>query len=387
MPSTPSPAGGGLGWGPSCSYSMNMKSQRSHKSAPLLTSPLWGEGFNHRLPAEWEPQESILLAWPHNKNDWPGKFGPIPWVYAEFIGHIARTQRVRLIVKNKKQRDEAIEVLTRAHVNLGNVVFHELATNRVWTRDSGPITVMDGKTPVALDFNFTAWAKYPNYKLDNQVPAFISKAMKRKTIKPMHKGRHVVLEGGAIDANGAGVLITTEECLLSEKIQCRNPGFTRADYETVFKNYMGIDQVIWLESGIVGDDTHGHVDDITRFVSTNTIVTCVEKNRKDENHEILNHNLSILKKSTDKKGKKFSIIELPMPRIVNFENTRLPASYANFLICNDVVLVPTFNDANDRIALNTIADCFKGRDVIGTHCTDMVWGFGTLHCASMQLPL
>lgn len=333
-----------------------------------------------RLPAEWEKQESILLAWPHNKNDWPGKFAPIPWAYVEAIRAIAATQRVRLLVKNARNGQQALEMLERAHVKLKNVMFHTFPTNRVWTRDSGPITVLEGKKPIALDFKFTAWAKYPNYALDNKLPAFMGAQMKRKAIKPMHKGRHVVLEGGAIDANGAGRLLTTEECLLSEKIQVRNPGFTREDYEAVFARYMGIKETIWLEAGIVGDDTHGHVDDITRFVAKNRVITCVETNKKDANHTILAKNKKILLKS------KLDVVELPMPKPLYFEATRLPASYANFLICNEVVIVPTFNDANDRIALNIIAECFKGREVIGIPCVDWVWGFGTLHCASMQIP-
>ena len=366
------------------------------------------------MPAEWEKQAAIWLAWPHNKEDWPDKFEPIPWVYAEIIRHIARTQLVRLVVQNDKEKKRATEVLERAGVNLKKVEWYVIPTDRIWLRDSGPIFVRDKKKNKAmLDWRFNAWAKYPNHKKDDLVPEKIfeyfrhrpnrdsdsraiqldSPGMLQKQhsgndvaiIRPMHKGKRVVLEGGSIDVNGKGTLITTEECLLS-KIQCRNPGFTRDDYAEVFATYLGIDQILWLGNGIVGDDTHGHVDDITRFVKADTIVTVVEKDKRDDNYSLLQDNLKRLKKARDAKGKAFNIVELPMPKPVVFEGQRLPASYANFLICNDVVLVPTFNDPMDRIALNILAECFKGREVVGIHAVDLVWGLGTIHCMSQQEP-
>jgi agmatine deiminase len=337
------------------------------------------------MPAEWERQESILLAWPWNKEDWPDKFAPIPWVYAEMIRTIATTQKVRLIVRDDAMKREARKVLTRAGANIKHVVFHTMPTDRVWMRDSGPIMVKSGKERIALNWRFTAWAKYPNHKNDDLIPLHMAEQLKLGCIEPMHKGKHVVLEGGGIDVNGAGTLITTEEWLLSKK-QIRNPGFSRSDYESIFERYLGIDNVIWLGNGIVGDDTHGHVDDITRFVNARTIVTAVESNKKDANYTLLQDNVKRLKKARDAKSKAFDVVELPMPKPVIFEGERLPASYANFLICNDVVLVPVFNDPNDRIALNILAECFKTRSIVPIYCGDFVWGLGTIHCASQQIP-
>ncbi|MDX2112658.1 MAG: agmatine deiminase family protein [Alphaproteobacteria bacterium] len=360
---------------------------------------------SYRMPAEWEPQAAIWLAWPHNKEDWPDKFEPIPWVYAEIIRHIAHTQVVRLVVQNDKEQKRATDVLERAGVNMKHIKWHVIPTDRIWLRDSGPIFVkpVDGgrwtadkkkqspssvirhPSSVMLDWRFNAWAKYPNHKKDDKVPEAINTTYQLDRIQPMHKGKRVVLEGGSIDVNGKGTLITTEECLLSN-IQCRNPGFTRDDYAEVFARYLGISQIIWLGHGIVGDDTHGHVDDITRFVKADTIVTVVERDKRDDNYSLLQDNLKRLKKARDAKGKAFNIVELPMPRPVVFEGQRLPASYANFLICNEVVLVPTFNDPMDRIALNILAECFPKREVVGIHAVDLVWGLGTIHCMSQQEP-
>lgn len=337
------------------------------------------------MPAEWEQQEAIWLAWPHQKNDWPGKFAAIALVYAEIIHHITATQKLKLVVKDAKMQNEAKDLLALAHVNLKNVQFFQILTNRAWLRDSGPIFVQRGKEKVALDWKFNAWAKYKNWNHDDKVPAQIVAKQKVKNLQPMYKKKRVVLEGGAIDVNGAGVLLTTEECLLSQDVQCRNANFTRDDYERIFAEHLGIDQVIWLSHGIVGDDTHGHVDDITRFVEKNKIVTVVEQNSKDANHAILKENLKRLKAARIG-GKPIEIIELPMPKPLYFDGVRLPASYANFLICNDVVLVPTFNDVSDRIALNILAECFPKREIVGIHAVDLVWGFGTLHCMSQQEP-
>jgi agmatine deiminase len=338
------------------------------------------------MPAEWEKQSSVLLAWPHNKEDWPGKFEPIPWVYGEIIRAITQTQRVRLVVRNDKERTKAKDVCERSGVSMKKLEMHIIPTNRIWLRDSGPIFVkVSGDEKQMLDWRFNAWAKYPNHKLDDKVPALFNQSLKLKRIEPVYKGKRVVLEGGSIDVNGKGTLLTTEECLLS-KVQERNPGFKRDDYESVFEKYLGIRQIIWLGNGIVGDDTHGHVDDITRFVNPTTVVTVVEKDKKSDNHALLADNVKRLKAARDQSGKQLTVVELPMPKPVVFEGQVLPASYANFLITNDVVLVPTFNDPADRVALSVLAELFPKRDVVGIHAVDLVWGLGTIHCMSQQEP-
>lgn len=338
------------------------------------------------MPAEWEQHASTLLAWPHNKNDWPDKFAPIPWVYGEIIRYLTQHERVRLVVKNEQQQAQAADICERAHVDMDKLDVHILPTNRIWLRDSGPIYVKDAKGKRhLLDFRFNAWAKYANHKLDDKVPELLNEHDKLPRIQPMHKGRRVVLEGGSIDVNGKGTLLTTEECLLSD-IQCRNPGFTREDYETVFATYLGISNVIWLGHGITGDDTHGHVDDLSRFVDANTVVTVTEKNKKDDNYAPLQDNLKRLKAARDQDGKPLNVVELPMPKPLVFEDTRLPASYANFYIANGIVIVPTFNDPMDRVALSILAELFPKREVVGIHAVDLVWGFGTLHCMSQQEP-
>lgn len=338
------------------------------------------------MPAEWEPHAATWLAWPHNKNDWPGKFDPIPWGYAEIIRHLSAHERVRLVVRNAAEEKKARDILKRASVNLKQIDFVVIPTDRIWLRDSGPIFVRDkaGKK-IMLDWRFNAWAKYDNHKLDDKVPARIENYFKYPRVQPMHNGKRVVLEGGSIDVNGKGTLLTTEECLIS-KIQCRNPGFTHKDYEAVFEKYLGIQKVIWLGDGIKGDDTHGHVDDLARFVNPTTVVTVVEKNKKSDNYAPLQDNLKRLKKARDQNGKPLTVVELPMPKPLVFEKTELPASYANFLICNNIVLVPTFNDPADRVALNILAELFPKREIVGIHAVDLVWGFGTIHCMSQQEP-
>ncbi len=340
-----------------------------------------------RMPAEWEKHEATLLAWPHHKNDWPGKFEPIPWVYGEIIRYLTKHERVRLLVQNEKEKTKAADILERAGVDMGKVDFYVTSTNRVWLRDCGPIFVRDAASKKAmLDFRFNAWAKYSNHHLDDKVPAKLNEHLKLERIQPMHKDRRIVLEGGAIDVNGKGTLLTTEECLLS-KVQCRNPGFAREDYEEIFAKYLGIEQVVWLGNGITGDDTHGHVDDLARFVNPTTVVTVIEKNKRDANYAPLQDNLKRLKSARDQNGKKLTVVELPMPKPLMFEGQRLPASYANFYIADKLVLMPTFNDPADRMALSILVECFPGREVVGIHAVDLVWGFGTLHCMSQQEPV
>jgi len=342
------------------------------------------------MPAEWEPHEATWLAWPHNPEDWPGKFQAIPWVYAEIVRLLAACERVHLLVQDEKEQRRATGILERAHANLDNVLFHPWPTNRVWTRDSGPIFVRNELGQVGVtNWRFNAWAKYPDWQLDDQIPSRAAELLTlpewQPTIDIDGEHRRLVLEGGSIDTNGQGAMLTTEECLLSG-VQQRNPGVSREQLEHAFGEYLGIDQVIWLGRGIAGDDTHGHVDDITRFVGPSTILTAVEPNTRDANHEPLAENLQRLKAARGLDGKQFTIVELPLPRPVVFRNQRLPASYANFYIANGLVMVPTFHDPNDRIALGIIADAFPDREVIGIHAVDLVWGLGTLHCMTQQQP-
>jgi agmatine deiminase len=384
---------------------------------------------NVRMPAEWEPHAATWLAWPHYKGDWPGKFEPIPWVYAEIIRHLARHERVDLIVNDAASEKRARKTLDLANALCDNIHFHRWPTDRVWTRDSGctfvecddaslPRENSGGKAAerrqikahgasrglrgnknqapeeskncsitnlAAIKWRFNAWAKYPNWKHDEKIGSLMAKSANAPEIRPMFGQARVVLEGGSIDVNGQGTLLTTEECLLS-KVQQRNPAMNREDYEKLLAEYLGIKQVIWLGSGIAGDDTHGHVDDITRFVSPDTVVTAVESDPDDPNYEPLRENIRRLRQATDSNGKPLSIIELPMPGPVIFEGRRLPASYGNFYIANRLVLVPVFNDPNDRFALNILADLFPDRDVIGIYSGDLIWGFGAMHCMTQQQP-
>lgn len=343
------------------------------------------------MPAEWERHEATWLAWPHNPEDWPGKFQAIPWLYCEIVRLLATHERVDILVEDSKAQQRAAGMLARAGADVDQVRFHEWPTDRSWTRDSGPIFVRNAEGRVAItNWRFNAWAKYDNWKLDDQVPARVGTLLKCEAWEPtlrMDDGssRRLVLEGGSIDTNGEGVLLTTEECLLSD-VQQRNPGVSREQLERALSDFLGIDQVIWLGCGIVGDDTHGHVDDISRFVAPHRILTCVEPDTRDPNHEPLAENLRRLKEARTHDGKQFEIVELPMPRPVVFSGQRLPASYGNFYIANELVLVPTFHDPNDRVALNTIAEVFPDREVIGIHAVDLVWGLGTLHCMTQQQP-
>ncbi len=340
-----------------------------------------------RFPAEWEAHKSTILCWPHQKEDWPGKFMPIHWVYAEIVKNILPGEIVRIIVQSKDHKSKVINYLSRAHVELNNIDFIIAKTDRGWMRDSSPAFAKKGNEVNAVEFVFNGWAKYSNHKKDRKIPKLLSKHANIKMLSAVHKNKQVVLEGGAIDINGNGTLITTEECLLDDKVQVRNPGFTKKDYEEVFKKYLGIANVIWLGKGIAGDDTHGHVDDLCRFVNKNTLLICNEENPDDENYLPLKENIERLQSAKLEDGAKPNVVLLPMPKPVVFENLRLPASYANFYISNNAVLVPTFNDPNDRIALNIIKEFFPNREVIGIHAMDLVWGLGTLHCLSHEEPL
>jgi agmatine deiminase len=348
-------------------------------------------GLGYRMPAEWVRHEATWLAWPHNPEDWPGKFQAIPWVYAEIVRLLSARERVHILVDDAKAQRRALGVLERAGAHLERVSFHLWPTDRVWTRDSGPIFVRNDKGQVGVtNWRFNAWAKYSDWRLDDQVPGRVAGLLGVPEWQPAVEledglARRLVLEGGSIDANGEGILLTTEECLLSE-VQERNPGVGREKMEQAFHDFLGMDKVIWLGRGVAGDDTHGHVDDIARFVGEATILTAVEPDAKDANHEPLAENLERLKASRTLDGKQFTLVELPLPWPVVFSGQRLPASYANFYIANGLVLVPTFHDANDRVALNILAEVFPEREVIGIDSVDLVWGLGTLHCMTQQQP-
>ncbi len=324
-------------------------------------------------------------------SDWPGKFSSIPWLYAEIVRLLAAYERVQLIVENAAMQGRVAGMLARAGVNCDWVSFHRWPTDRGWTRDSGPIFVRNAEGQLGLtNWRFNAWAKYDDWRLDDKLPGRVAKQLNLPEWQPevrLADGqmRRVVLEGGSIDANGAGLLLTTEECLLSE-VQQRNPGVSREQLEQIFADFLGVDRVIWLNRGIAGDDTHGHVDDIARFVAPATIVAAVEPDAHDPNHAPLEENLARLKAARTLDGKQFTVVELPLPRPVAFRGQRLPASYANFYIANGLVLVPAFHDPNDRVALNTLAEVFPDREVVGIHCVDLIWGLGALHCMTQQQP-
>jgi agmatine deiminase len=349
--------------------------------------------LGYRMPAEWEPHAATWIAWPHNPKDWPGRFQPIPWVYAEIVRHLSRAERVHILVNDAAERTRAQKVLSDASVPTKQITFHLWPTDRVWTRDSGAIFVRrerDGKKEIAAtDWKFNAWAKYSDWKRDDLIGAKMARDVAAGVFEPVAeingKSTRVVLEGGSIDVNGQGTLLTTEECLLS-KVQQRNPGLSREDLERVFADYLGVSKVIWLKRGIAGDDTHGHVDDISRFVAVDTVVTAIEENRADENHLPLKENLELLRSSRTQDGTTLKVVTIPMPAPVIFKGQRLPASYANFYIANGVVLVPTFNDPNDRVALNTLSELFPSRKVTGIYCGDFIWGLGAIHCMTQQEP-
>ncbi|HTL53681.1 MAG TPA: agmatine deiminase family protein [Planctomycetota bacterium] len=353
--------------------------------------------LGYRMPAEWERHEATWLGWPHNLRDWPGKMEPIQWVFGEIVRHLAAGEQVRLLIQSKPQETQAVRVLKRAGVDPRRVEFFACKTNRSWARDFGPIFIQrmaatgrgrkKRRELAVAGFRFNGWAKYRDWERDTQVAGLVARAFHLPFFFPVSQGRPVVLEGGAIDVNGRGTLLTTEECLLDTRIQVRNPGLGREGTEQALRDYLGVTNVIWLGKGIAGDlDTHGHVDDLCRFINPDTVVLCQESNSQDANYAALRDNRERLKSARLENGKKIKVIELPMPAPLYFDGRRLPASYANFYIANAAVLVPTFNDPMDRIALGILADCFPKRPVIGIHAVDLVWGLGTVHCLSQQQP-
>jgi agmatine deiminase len=422
------------------------------EAAPPAEVEVTPAALGYRMPAEWELHEATWLAWPHERTDWPGKFAPIPWVYADIVRHLARVERVRILVQDRAEERAALRILQKTGADLSAVDFFVAPTNRGWTRDFGaifvkkcgtsgtvtpgcasgaagtiaPDVILRSATPgsparvkatragvgatknlsgassvdreilrsaqnditgavAATKWRFNAWAKYDDWHKDDAAMRRVLPKLKMRTWEPQYRGRAVVLEGGSIEVNGLGSLLTTEECLLSAE-QARNPGFTRADWEAIFRDYLGATNVLWLGRGITGDDTHGHVDDLARFVNPTTVVTVVESDRSDANYEPLQENLARLREIKDRDGQPLHVETLPMPQPVWFDGQRLPASYANFYIANKIVLVPTFSDPADRIALNTLAALFPDREVIGIAARDLILGLGTLHCMTQQQP-
>jgi agmatine deiminase len=339
-----------------------------------------------RMPAEWEIHEATWLAWPHEITDWPGKFAPIQWVYGEIVRHLSRMEKVRILVQNEAAERKARHALRKTGAQMGSVEFFRYPTDRSWTRDYCPIFLKSSAgVRIALNWRFNGWAKYPNSENDDSVTEKLARDLSMPMWTPMFQGNRVVLEGGSIDVNGAGSILTTEECLLSD-VQARNPELTRQDMEQIFAQYLGARKTLWLRNGIAGDDTHGHVDDLARFTDAWTIVIAAEQDPSDANYAPLAENLALLKEMRDQDGEPFRVETLPMPEPLYFDGQRLPASYANFYIANHMVLAPTFNDPNDRVALNKLAELFPGRKVVGIAATDLVLGLGTLHCMTQQQP-
>jgi len=329
------------------------------------------------MPAEWEPHAATWLGWPHNTEDWPGKFEVIPWVYGEMIRKISAGEKIRLIVRHeKKDKANARRILKHVGVDLRQIQFVTHPTNRGWTRDTGPIFVRKGskskvsnsKSPSAIvHFHFNGWAKYDNWRKDTTVPQTAARLLRKELIHAECSGRPFVIEGGGMELNGRGTLLSTEECYLDPKIQVRNPGLGRTEIEATLKQYLGVTNIFWLAKGPKGDDTHGHIDDICRFVNARTLVLVKETNRRDENYRPLAENWERIGDLRLEDGSRPEVIALPMPAPLYFDGVRLPASYANFYICNAAVIVPTFNDPNDRVALGILGELFKDRPVVGIH--------------------
>ncbi len=352
--------------------------------------------LGYAMPAEWEPHVATWLGWPHNASDWPGKFEVIPWVYGEMVRKISAGENIYLLIRHKKDEAFARRVFKHVGVDLRKITFVTHPTNRGWTRDTGPIFVkrnlprtrtQDARTETSIvHFHFNGWAKYDNWRKDTRVPETAARLLGKKLFHAECDGKPFVIEGGGIELNGRGTLISTEECYLHPKIQVRNPGLGQKEIEGALKNYLGVKNIFWLAKGPKGDDTHGHIDDICRFVNAKTLVLVREKNPRDENYRPLAENWERIKDLRLENGQKPEVVELPMPAPLYFDGVRLPASYANFYISNAAVIVPTFNDPNDRVALGILGELFRDRPVVGIHAVDLVWGFGSLHCLTQQQP-
>ncbi|MFQ3639062.1 MAG: agmatine deiminase family protein [Chloracidobacterium sp.] len=345
-------------------------------------------GFRH--PAEWEPQQATWLAFPHNRSDYPGKLRLVQWAYGEIIRKLSAHQTVNVVVSDATPDTRLLMLLKRVGACVERVRCFHFPTNRGWLRDAGPIFVardQDGRRDLALcKFRFNAWAKYPDFHRDDELALRVAKTLNLPVFVPHVQGKPFVLEGGAVDVNGQGVVMTTEECLLDNETQPRNPHLSRAEVEAALHATLGVSTIWWLGKGIAGDDTHGHVDDLARFVNPTTLVLCDESDPSDANYAALKENHERAQDFRLPDGSRPEVIRLPMPRALTFDGQRLPASYANFYIANGIVLVPTFNDPNDRVALGTLSECFPDREVCGIHAVDLVWGLGTLHCLTHEQP-
>ena len=345
-----------------------------------------GPVHSSSMPAEWERHDATWIAWPHNRDDWPGKLGAIHWVYGEIVRHLAEGEMVRTLVHSPLVEARARSVLEQVGVDAQRVKWVPCRTNRGWTRDTGPIFVRTEGGLAVARFRFNGWARYADWQHDDVIAETAAQACGLPLLEVRQAGREIVLEGGAIDANGAGTLLATEECLLDATTQVRNPGLGRADYEELFRRQFGVNHVIWLGRGIVGDDTHGHVDDLCRFVGAEAVVLCQESDPRDANYQALEENRERLEGARLADGSRLQVVPLPMPRPLYFEGARLPASYANFYLANAAVLVPTFNDPQDRIALGVLSELFSDRPVVGIHAVDLVLGLGAVHCLTQQQP-
>jgi len=331
--------------------------------------------LGYRTPAEWEPQEAIWLSWPHNQTTWPDGFlREVELSYVEIIQALHRQQKIKLLVRSADAEARIRDILRNSGVQLSQVIFYQIATEDAWIRDYGPTFVVKTDGELAMvKWKFNAWGeKYEDLLNDNRIPYELNRIENLPLFEP-----GIVLEGGSIEVNGAGIVLTTEQCLLNRN---RNPQLSREDIENYLKDYLSVSSVVWLKEGIVGDDTDGHIDDIARFVDRETVVCAFEDDPSDENHELLKENFELLKQSG------FRVIKLPMPGFVGDDQGRLPASYANFYIGNGAIVVPQFGHANDQRALDILRDCFPGRRIVGVNCTAMVHGLGTIHCCSQQEP-
>jgi agmatine deiminase len=383
-----------------CQCAAKFLSSMNFMPQPIIAHTATPAELGYAMPAEWAPHAATWLGWPHNASDWPGKFEVIPWVYGEMVRKISTGEKINLLIRHKRDETLARHVFKHAGVDLRRIRFVTHPTNRGWTRDTGPIFVKrkakSGKQKAEtaiVHFHFNGWAKYDNWRKDTKVPETAAKLLGKKlfhataaTQNSKLKTQNFVIEGGGMELNGRGTLITTEQCYLDPKVQVRNPGLGRREIEDALKNYLGVNNIFWLREGPVGDDTHGHIDDICRFVNRKTLVLVRERNGRDINHRPLEKNWDRIKDLRLEDGSRPEVIELPMPAPLYFDGIRLPASYANFYICNAGVIVPTFNDPNDRVALGILGELFKDRPVMGIHAVDLVWGFGSLHCLTQQQP-
>ncbi len=335
------------------------------------------------FPAEFAKHEATWLSWPHKEASWPGKIDTIFPRYADFVRYLAKSEKVRINVKDKAMQAFAIGHLQKAGVDLQQVEFFFHPTNDAWCRDHGPaflINPLADIKKVIVDWNYNAWGnKYPPFDLDDVIPTLIGKHFNIPVYNP-----GIIMEGGSVDFNGAGTLMTSKQCLLNEN---RNPGLNQRQIEEYLYDYYGVEQVLWVDEGIVGDDTDGHIDDTVRFVNEDTVITVVEEKKDDENYALLQENLRQLKEMRLLNGKQLNIVELPMPDPVIWEGQRLPASYGNFYICNKYVIVPTFRSGKDDKVCTIIQDCFPQHEVVGIDSTDIIWGLGSFHCLSQQEPM